>query len=203
MAELGIELIFANSAQAKGRVERVNKTLQDRMVKEMRLQNISSIKEANKFVKNYMKKFNHRFREEPKSKINMHRKLDRRIDLTKILCLKNERVISKNLTFQYNNHIFFIETKRSAFTLRKTTVTVCERYDESIKVFDHRGKLLNHKIVKTLPSTKATNSKTLNHKIDDILIKAAKKNYKKKNSWESSFKELDENIDFYKPVGTV
>ena len=61
MKELGIELIFANTAQAKGRVERINETLQDRLVKEMRLENISSIEEANIFLPKFMKKFNKKF----------------------------------------------------------------------------------------------------------------------------------------------
>ena len=203
MEESDVELIFANTAQAKGRVERVNKTLQDRLVKELRLQNISSIEEANKFLPQFLDKFNKRFSREPKSKVDMHRKLDRRIDLTKILCLKETRVVSKNLTFQYNNQVFFIKTKRSPFTLRKTRVTICERYDGSIMVFDQRNKSLDYRIIKTLPSTKATNSKILNHKLDDILIKAANRNYQKKNPWESSFEELGENVGFYKPAGAV
>lgn len=203
MSELGVELIFANTAQAKGRVERVNKTLQDRLVKELRLEGISSIEDANEFLPKFLKKFNHQFSKSPKSKIDLHRKLDPKLDLSKILCLKEHRVVSKNLTFQYNNQVFFIETQRSAFTLRKTTVTICERYDGSIMIFDHRNKPLDYRIVKTLPKTKSTNSKTLNHRLDDILIRQARENYQKKNPWESSFEELGENVGFYKPVRAV
>lgn len=201
--ELGSELIFANTPQAKGRVERVNQTLQDRLVKELRLQGISNIEEANKFLPEFMAKFNKKFSRKPRSGVDMHRKLDKRIDLTRILCLKETRVISKNLTFQYINQIFYIKTKRSAFTLRKTKVTICQRYDGDIKVFDHQDRLLDCEVVKILPSTKATDSKTLNRKLDDILLKEARRNYKKKNPWESSLEELAENVGFYKPNGAV
>jgi len=203
MAELGIELIFANTPQAKGRVERVNQTLQDRLVKEMRLDNISSIKEANKFLPKFIKKFNKRFSAKPKSKINMHRKLDKSIDLSKILCIKETRVVSKNLTLQYNNTIFQIKTKRSAYTLRKTTVTICERHDGTTTIWDSRGKPLDYTTIKKLPSTKATNSKLLNNKMDAILVKQAKNNFKKRNPWESDFDELTNDNYYYKPIGAV
>lgn len=203
MKELNIEIIYACSAQAKGRVEKVNYTFQDRLVKEMRLENISSIDEANKFLPNFMKKFNKKFSKKPKSGVDMHRKLDKNIDLTKILCIKETRIISKNLTFQYNNTIFQIKTKRSAYSLRKTAVTICERCDGAITVWDSRDKQLDYTIIQKLPSTKATNSKLLNKKMDDILVKQARKNYKKKNPWESSFNELEEDNYFYKPNGAV
>jgi len=201
--ELGIELIFANTAQAKGRVEKVNRTFQDRLVKEMRLENISSIKDANNFVPKYMKKFNKKFSKEPKSKVDMHRKLNKSIDLSNILCIKEVRIISKNLTFQFNNIIFQIQTKRSAFTLRKTQVTILQRYDNSIKIFDYRNKPLEYETIKLLPSIKTTNSKKLSEKLDAILIKEAQKSYKKRNPWESSFDEFTKDNIFYKPKGAV
>ena len=197
MKELGIELIYANTAQAKGRVERINKTLQDRLVKEMRLKNITSMKEANIFLSQFISKFNKKFYKKPKSRINMHRKLDAKADLSKILCIKEIRTISKNLTFQYNNTIFQIKTKRSAFTLRKTMVTICARYDGTTIVFDYKKRPLKYTVIKKLPSTKTTNSKMLNSKLNDILIKQAKK----QNPWESSSKELQKDISYYNPKG--
>lgn len=201
--ELGIELIFAHSAQAKGRVERVNQTFQDRLVKEMRLEGISSITDANNFVPKYMKKFNKMFSKPPKSSVDMHRKLDKNIDLSNILCIKETRVVSKNLTFQFNNTIFQIKTKRSAFTLRKTIITILQKYDNSIRILDYKNKPLEYTTIKLLPSIKTTNSKQLNSKLDDILIKEAKKNYKKRNPWESSFDEFTKDNLFYKPSGAV
>ena len=203
MKELGVELIFANTAQAKGRVEKVNRTLQDRLVKEMRINHITGIEEANQFLPKFINKFNHRFSVKPRSGVDMHRKLDKRIDLTKILCTKETRVISKNLTFQYNNTIFQIKTKRSAYTLRKTTITLCERYDGTIKVLDSRDKLLEYTTIKKLPNTRATNGKLLNHKLDAILVAQAQTNYQKRNPWESNLDELTTDNYYYKPNGAV
>lgn len=201
--ELSIELIFANSAQAKGRVERVNQTFQDRLVKEMRLEGISNITDANNFLPTYMKKFNKMFSQKPRSGVDMHKKLDKNIDLLNILCIKETRILSKNLIFQNNNTIFQIQTKRSAFTLRKTRVTICERFDGTTKVFDYNNKPLEYTILKLLPKVKTTSSKELNSKLDDILIKEARKNFKKHNPWESSFEELTKDSHFYKPRGAV
>ena len=71
--ELAIELICTNSSQAKGRVERVNKTLQDRLIKEMRLQNICSIAQANQWIENFMSDFNRRFSRPAKYPKDLHR----------------------------------------------------------------------------------------------------------------------------------
>lgn len=201
--ELGVEIIFAETAQAKGRVERLNKTLQARLVKEMRLKNISSIKEANQFLPEFIKKFNVKFSVKPKSGVDMHRKLDENTDLTKILCVKKTGILSKNLNFQYDKTIFQIKTKRSPYTLRKTTVTICERYDGTIRVFDNKGKLLEYTTIKQLPNTKSIDSKILNNIMDDILIKEAQKNYQKRNIWESDFDEFTNDNYYSKPIGAV
>jgi len=203
MKELGIELIFAETAQAKGRVEKLNRTLQTRLVKEMRLNNIYSIEEANIFLPKFIKKFNQKFSVKPRSGVDMHRRLDKNIDLTKILCLKKTGILSKNLTFQYSKTIFQIKTKRSAFTLRKTIVTICERYDGIIKVFDNKGKLLEYTTIKQLPNTKSIDSKIINSRMDDILIQEAQKNYKKRNPWESDFDEFTNDNYYSKPIGAV
>ncbi|MBU2459686.1 ISNCY family transposase [Patescibacteria group bacterium] len=72
MEELGIELIFANSPQAKGRVEKANQTLQDRLVKELRLQGIKSMEEGNRFLPKFIEEFNQKFSVVPKSPVNLH-----------------------------------------------------------------------------------------------------------------------------------
>ena len=200
MKELNIELIFASTAQAKGRVERINQTLQDRLVKEMRLNNISCIVEANNFLPQFTKQFVQKFSVKPRSSVDMHRKLNKNVNLRKILCIKENRVLSKNLTFQYQNTIFQIKTQRSAYTLRKTVVTICERYDGSITVWDNKNKQLEYTTIKQLPNTRETNSKKLNQLVDDILIK---ENYKKRNPWQSDFEELEQPNLFFKPIGAV
>lgn len=147
---------------------------------------ISSINEGNKFLSKFTRKFSKKFSVSPKSGVNMHRRLEKNIDLTKVLCIKESRVLSRNLSFQHNNTVFQIQTKRSAYALRNTLVTVCERYDETIT------------IIKKLPSTKETSSKQLNYLVDGIL-----KRQTKKNPWESSEEELAEYAGFYTPMTTI
>ena len=201
--ELGIKLIFAHSPQAKGRVERVNKTLQDRLVKEMRLKGISTIKEANQFLPEYIKKLNTKLSKPPKSSVDMHRQLDQGVDLTKILATKYARTLSKNLTCQHKNTIYQIKTTRSPYTLRKTTVTILERYDDSIMILDSRGNNLDYTTIKTLPSTQTTTAKQVNRQVDDILAKKAKVSYKKKNHFDLSFEELGQHTNSYRSHGAV
>lgn len=198
--ELNIELIFASTAQAKGRVERINQTLQDRLVKEMRLNNISSIAQAQPFLPKFTKQFVQKFSVQPRSDVNMHRKLDKGINLEKILSVRENRILSKNLTLQYNNTVFQIKTKRSAYTLRKTVVTICERYDGSITIYDNKDNQFEYTTIKKLPSTREINSKQLNQLVDAILTK---ENYKKKNPWESDPADFEQDNLFYKPAGAV
>ncbi|MEK6733049.1 MAG: ISNCY family transposase, partial [Candidatus Omnitrophota bacterium] len=88
--ELGVEVIFAQSAQAKGRIERLFRTFQDRVIKEMRLRGIKSIKEANKFLKYYLPIFNKRFSVKAIEQGDLHQPLPKDIELNKILCKKTE-----------------------------------------------------------------------------------------------------------------
>lgn len=107
--KLDIELIFAGSPQAKGRVERVNRTLQDRLVKELKLMNIHSIEEANKFLPRFLETFNEKFSKEPVSCVNAHRPLENTHDLKRILCRYEERALSKDGIFQFKNRFYKIE----------------------------------------------------------------------------------------------
>lgn len=184
MKELGIELIFANSPQAKGRVERLNQTLQDRLVKELRLKNISSIDEANAFCEEFCKGFDLRFTEEPRSGVNMHRKINKRIDLESILCLKEQRILSKNLTLQYENKIYQIKTDKAncSYRLRRSTVTVCDLCDENIVIKDHQGNKLDYYTLKKLVKNKATSSKELNAELDLLINNKTQK--KAQYPWE-------------------
>lgn len=195
--ELGVELIFANTAQAKGRVERVNQTLQNRLIKDMRLQHISNIDEANMFLRTFVTKFNKQFAVKPRSSVNMHSKIKEHINLGKILCIKESRTLSRNLTFQYNNTIFQIKTNRSAYTLRRTAVTIRERYDGSITLWDNKDRPLEYTSIKKLPNTRETSSKQLNQVVNAILIKP------KRNPWESDTQDFEEPNLFFKPIGAV
>lgn len=104
--ELDIRLLCAPTPQAKGRVERVNATLQDRLVKELRLRNISSINAANKFLQEeYLEEHNKRFSVKAQSQEDAHRKIGEEVDLSEILCEKYTRTVSKNLELQFDNII--------------------------------------------------------------------------------------------------
>jgi transposase InsO family protein len=103
---LNISHITAQTPQAKGRVERVNQTLQDRLVKEMRLKGISTIEEANEFLKGYIEKHNLKFSKEPISSFNAHRPLE--IDLSRVLSRYEERTLSNTLSIQFHNRIYQI-----------------------------------------------------------------------------------------------
>jgi len=106
MQELDIELICANSPQAKGRVERANRTLQDRLVKELRLYNICDIASANAFLPDYLNAHNERFAIQPRSEIDAHRPLQQTDDLHIILSHVEERVVSKDLTFKFQSKTY-------------------------------------------------------------------------------------------------
>ena len=142
---LEIEPIHANTPQAKGRVERANQTLQDRLVKELRLRGISTLEEANCFLPQFIKDHNRRFARPPRDPENAHRPVrhnSTEIDL--ILCLHSTRRLSKNLTCQYNNVQFQIQHKGAGYRLRQATITVCEAFDGRITLL-HQGKTLPYR----------------------------------------------------------
>lgn len=126
LQDLDIELICANSPQAKGRVEHVNGVLQDRLVKEMRLRGIGTMAEANAYGPEFIADFNARFAKAPRDPSDAHRPLRRQDDLARILTVQETRSLSKNLTLQYNRVIYQIQTKRPSYALRRATVLVCE-----------------------------------------------------------------------------
>jgi len=109
LEELGVQLIHANSPQAKGRVERLFGTLQDRLVKEMRLRGISSIAEANEFVKEYLPIYNRRFGKKAAEAENLHRPIPKGLNLDRILCIKTERTLKNDFTIAHDRKLYQIE----------------------------------------------------------------------------------------------
>ncbi len=106
MTELDIKLIHAHSPQAKGRVERCNRTLQDRFIKELRLKGISDIETGNAFAEEYRLEHNKHFGVLPAQSSNLHRPLERHHNLEKILKPNHHRIIQKDLSFQYESEIY-------------------------------------------------------------------------------------------------
>lgn len=134
MRELGVEIICANSPQAKGRVERVIQTLQDRLVKELRLRKIANIADGNPYLPQFIVDFNYRFAVPPRSPNNAHRSLTRQENLDYILSWQEPRLLSKNLTLQFRKTIYQIRTDRPRYALRNAQVVVCEDAAEHITI---------------------------------------------------------------------
>jgi transposase len=141
MKELGIELLCAHSPQAKGRVERANQTLQDRLVKELRLRSISSAAEANAYLPEFIADYNRRFAVAPRSAEDAHRPLEATEDLTRVLSWCEMRVLSKNLTLSYDGCVYQIETNRAAYTMRGARVEVREAGEGAVSI-EYQGRPL-------------------------------------------------------------
>jgi transposase len=145
MQELEIQIICANSPQAKGRVERVIQTLQDRLPKEMRLRGISNITEGNAYLPEFINDFNPRFAVEARSSVNAHRPLTTKEDLSRILTWQEKRTLSKNLTLQFQKTVYQIQSNRPTYALRNAQVTVCVNAQEELTILYH-GKALPYSI---------------------------------------------------------
>jgi len=127
-------LICAYSPQAKGRVERANQTLQDRLVKEMRLAGINDYQQANKFLTSYLPGHNDKFAVQPASPIDSHEPLRPENDLELIFTKRVRRKLSKDLQFQYDRVIYQIQTERPIYVLQGREVTVCVKENGKIVV---------------------------------------------------------------------
>lgn len=148
MDDLTIELIFAHSPQAKGRVERLFETLQDRLVKEMRLDGISTKEDGTKYFREvYIPKHNAKFAVLPKDSANAHRVLLSSDDLSRIFTVQTNRIISKALVVQYKNTRYQIDTKGAyQYLLQKQNILVEENKEGAI-VFRHKDKVLSYKVI--------------------------------------------------------
>lgn len=187
MRELNIELICANSPQAKGRVERVNGTLQDRLVKELRLRNISSIDAANEYAPTFIEDFNKRFAVEPKNTDNAHRlDLPDQKQLNLIFSIKEDRTLSKNLELSYENVIYRIYINSPGYALRKAKVTVCKDLSDTVTVL-YKGNILSYTTVqKQKRAPQVVDAKQLDEKIEKVRIyKPAPPNH----PWRQTYKK--------------
>lgn len=136
--ELEVDQIYAHSPQAKGRVERANQTLQDRLIKEMRLADIGTIDEGNRFLEAFWPKYNKKFAVAPSCAEDAHRTLATGLDLRAVFCQKAERKISKNLEFQFENRIYQVVPDKASKELIRQTITVSKHLDGSV-AFSFKG----------------------------------------------------------------
>jgi len=138
LEELGVRLIHAQSAPAKGRVERLFKTFQDRLVKEMRLEGIRDILQGNAFLDRYLTGFNKRFTVEPADPLDLHRPLPKGTDLDDILCVKTIHALRKDFTVAHDKRLYQVLD-----TIRAREVIVEERLNGSLRI-THKGRALRY-----------------------------------------------------------
>lgn len=146
LKELGVKLIHANSPQAKGRVERLFKTLQDRLVKEMRLKGIKTKDEANRFLeKGYIEGHNRRFSVLPVKEGDLHRSLLEGFDLDGVLCIKTKRTLRNDWTVAHNKKLYQVIAP-----VNTKKVVVEERLNGKL-FLTYNGQALGYKEITTRP----------------------------------------------------
>jgi transposase len=145
LAELGVAVIHAHSPQAKGRVERLFKTLQDRLVKDLRLAGIATIEAANQFVEAWQPGYNRRFAVLPAQAADLHRPRPTSRDLDRSLCLKTTRVMRRDWTVAHHGQLFQIETP-----IHTHAVLVEDHLDGTMRI-THRGQPLRYHVITSRP----------------------------------------------------
>jgi len=147
MKQLDIDVIHASSPQAKGRVERCNKTMQDRLIKEMRLAGISSIEEANRFVQagSFVTKHNAKFAVQPTQEGDAHLSA-KEYNLDMIFCSSQERVVTNDFTINYKSRIIQLTKNQPAIVRPKNRVSVREHLDGKLTI-SIRNSMLNYKVI--------------------------------------------------------
>ena len=141
MQELHIQIICANTPQAKGRVERANQTLQDRLPKELRLRGISDWEAGNAFLPEFMDDFNRRFAVLPRSSHDAHRTLSKSENLARIFSWQESHVLSNNLTLQFRKTVYQIQVDRPSYAMRKAPVTISLDAQKNVTIL-YKGKPL-------------------------------------------------------------
>lgn len=136
--ELNIDILCANAPQAKGRVERAHKTLQDRLVKELRLAGVNDPEAGNALLPAFMADYNTRFAKPPRLDKDLHRPLRPQDDLDASFAWRVERTVSYSLTVQYNRVLFLLEPNEISRGLPRKKVEVYDFPDGRVEI-RHRG----------------------------------------------------------------
>ncbi|OAP45536.1 ISNCY family transposase [Sinorhizobium americanum] len=165
--ELNIDIICANTPQAKGRVERANQTLQDRLVKELRLRGIDTIAAANAYAPEFMADFNRRFGKAPRNPKDMHRPFAAHENLDGAMCRKEIRKLSNSLTLRYDKVMFILDPTDFATALAGKKLIVCDYPDGRLEV-THEGTSLPYRTFDTLRSVHRCEV-VANKRLDDML----------------------------------
>jgi hypothetical protein len=187
--ELGTRIIYADSPQAKGRIERFFQTFQDRVIKEMRLARVKSIEEGNQFLKWYLPVYAKRFNVKPAKDTNLHRPLPKDIGLDKIFCKKTERALRNDWTVAHDKKLYQVENN-----IRAQKVTVEESPSGSM-LMRHKGAILKFKEIAVKPK-KIMQPKLLKPYVSSSRAHAPAVNHPWKaryiNSQYSQYKEKEE-----------
>jgi hypothetical protein len=195
LAELNIEILCANSSQAKGRVERANRTLQDRLVKELRLADISDMSAGNAFLPGFMKQFNEKFSLPAVKAENLHRRLNVPAPrLADILCHREQRHVGQQLTLAYDRRQIILERSNLADGLAGQYVEVYDFADRPLEV-RWKGHSLPYRVFnkdQRVSHTAIVENKRLRHalatvkaqqdikRLPDIMTNSDKIGYKKR-----------------------
>jgi len=143
--ELGINVIFAESPQAKGRIERLWGTFQDRLISELRLEGISNLEGANKYLQTvFLPKYNKKFTRKPKVEESAYRIIPKGMDLDQILCIKERRQVQGDNTISYEARRYQILPTETRFGFAKAKVEVQKHLDKTIHIF-YKGEELPSK----------------------------------------------------------
>lgn len=170
--ELGIECIHAHSPQAKGRVERANQTLQDRLVKEMRLAGISDMDSANAWLPGYIADYNQRFAVKPKDASDAHLVYpDTPAALVRVLSVQVTKTLSKNLSCQHKNKLLQVTTAGTGLGLRGAKVTVHEHVDGSQELLWKKRKLAYSVMDKPQRQSPVADGKSVNAQVDKAMAR--------------------------------
>lgn len=154
--ELGIQIIHADSPQAKGRIEREFGTLQDRLVKDLRLAGIGTKEEANRFLDSYWPQHNLRFSRPARRTEDLHRPLPKGLDLEDIFCLKGSRTINNGYLVRWKGRRLWISNPSIAMRRRQTQVL--EQFDGRL-VLRFNGRDLDYREVQEVPAKPSTKPK--------------------------------------------
>jgi transposase len=153
--ELDIEIIHANSPQAKGRIERAFRTLQDRLVKELRLNGVKTKEAANMLLEDFIPRYNERFSKVALKQGDLHRRLPLGIKFRDILCIKDKRTIANDHTIRWKGRRFLIDN--ASLAMRRQKVELREHRDGQIEIKFNRRFLDFHEVFEVKP-TKVTRS---------------------------------------------
>jgi hypothetical protein len=151
MKQLGVEMIFANSPQAKGRVERTNGMLQDRLVKALRVAGLSTIQEANEFLqREFLPDYNRRFGNRACGAADVHRKGPPGLVLAEVLCVQETRAVGRDWCVSYEGRVLQVDNRHERLALAGRRITVLELAEGGLRLL-YRGRRLRWQTAPSRP----------------------------------------------------